>query len=283
MRITIHSLIFVALSCVWVAGAKMADRDSYGNSALPDAPQSTETLNTREWSKAVATKRVLYITLSAGFHHQVVPLSAKILTEVGERDGFEVTATDDVSVITRDNLRHYDAIAFYTTGELPMSDDQKQAFIGFIKSGKGFLGFHSATDTFYKWADYGDMIGGYFDGHPWHQQVTIRVEDKQHPATRHLGDSFTLNDEIYQFRNFSRDRVHVLLSLDTSSVDLKKNGVHRTDGDFALAWCRSYGKGRVFYTALGHEPAVWQDERFQKLVVGALQWVTREASKPVSK
>jgi len=221
-----------------------------------------------------SAKRVLYITLSAGFHHQVVPLSAKILTDIGRKSGFEVTATDDVSVMTREGLKQYDAIAFYTTGELPISDDQKQAFLDFVKSGKGFVGFHSATDTFYKWSDYGELIGGYFDGHPWHQEVTVNVEDSRNPATQHLGSSFVINDEIYQFRNFSRDRVHVLLTLDTASVDMKKNGVHRTDGDFALAWCKDYGKGRVFYTALGHEPAVWQDERFQKLVVGALQWAT---------
>jgi len=221
-----------------------------------------------------SAKRVLYITLSAGFHHQVVPLSAKILTDIGRKSGFEVTATDDVSVITREGLKQYDAIAFYTTGELPISDDQKQAFLDFVKSGKGFVGFHSATDTFYKWSEYGELIGGYFDGHPWHQEVTVKVEDSRNPATQHLGSSFVINDEIYQFRNFSRDRVHVLLTLDTASVDMKKNGVHRTDGDFALAWCKDYGKGRVFYTALGHEPAVWQDERFQKLVVGALQWAT---------
>src|SRR5262245_30300755 len=100
---------------------------------------------------AAAPKRLLYITLSAGFHHQVVPLSATILKEIGQRNGFEVTPTDDVSVITSESLKQYSAIAFYTTGELPMSDDQKQALINFIKSGKGFLGFHSATDTFYKW------------------------------------------------------------------------------------------------------------------------------------
>jgi uncharacterized protein len=225
-------------------------------------------------AEASVSKRLLYITLSAGFHHSVVPESAKILKDIGAGSGYEVTATDDVSVISRDGLRSYSAVAFYTTGELPISDDQKQALLDFVKSGKGFLGFHSATDTFYKWPDYGEMIGGYFDGHPWHQEVSIKVEDRGNPATRHLGSSFAINDEIYQFRNFSRDRVHVLMTLDTSSVDMKKSGVHRTDGDFALAWCREYGKGRVFYTALGHEPAVWQDERFQKMVIGALNWVT---------
>jgi type 1 glutamine amidotransferase len=223
---------------------------------------------------APVSKRLLYITLSAGYHHEVVPLSAKILKDIGAGAGFDVTATDDVSGITSEGLKQYSAIAFYTTGELPMSDDQKQAMLNFVKSGKGFLGFHSATDTFYKWPDYGEMIGGYFDGHPWHQEVSVKVEDARNPATRHLGNSFVVNDEIYQFRNFSRDRVHVLLTLDTKSVDMTKKLVHRTDGDFALAWCREYGKGRVFYTALGHEPAVWQDERFQKMVIGAMNWVT---------
>jgi len=226
---------------------------------------------------AAAPKRVLYITLSAGFHHQVVPLSARVLKEIGQPNGFDVTATDDVSEISREGLKPYDALAFYTTGELPIADDQKQALIDFVKSGRGFIGFHSATDTFYKWPEYGEMIGGYFDGHPWHQDVTVKVEDRGHPATKHLGTSFVISDEIYQFRNFSRDRVHVLMSLDTLSVDLKKHGVHRTDGDFALAWCRDYGKGKVFYTALGHEAAVWQDQRFQNLIIGALNWMTGRA------
>ena len=137
----------------------------------------------------VPSKRLLYITLSAGFHHQVVPLSAKVLKDIGQLNAFDVTATDDVSVITSGGLKPYNAVAFYATGELPISDDQKQALIDFVKSGGGFLGFHSATDTFYKWPDYGEMIGGYFDGHPWHQEVTVKVEDTRHPATRHLGTS----------------------------------------------------------------------------------------------
>jgi len=135
------------------------------------------------------------------------------------------------------------------------------------------VGIHSATDTFYKWPEYGDLIGGYFDQHPWHQQVTIKVEDQRHPATDHLGRTFTITDEIYQFKDFSRTRVHVLLSLDAASVDLNKPAVHRADRDFAIAWSRTYGKGRVFYTALGHRPEVWQDERFQQHLLGAIRWV----------
>jgi len=220
--------------------------------------------------------KVLYVTHSAGFKHSVLPLSEQILKEIGPRQGFDVTATADCSEISREGLGKYDAVVFYTTGELPISDEQNAALLDFVKSGKAFVGIHSATDTFYKWPEYGELIGAYFDGHPWHQQVKIKVEDLKHPATSHLGASFTITDEIYQFRNWSRDNVHVLLSLDVSSVDLSKSGVHRLDKDFATSWCREYGRGRVFYTALGHRPEVWQDERFQRHLIGGLRWAVRE-------
>jgi hypothetical protein len=227
-------------------------------------------------SRSAAKKKILYITHSAGFKHAVLPLSQEILKEIGDRSGlFEVTATDDLSLITTEGLKPFAAMVFYTTGELPINDEQKAALISFIKSGKGFIGIHSATDTFYKWAEYGEMIGGYFDQHPWHQEVTVKVEDLKHPATSHLGESFKITDEIYQFKNWDRSKVHVLLSLDASSVDLTKPAVHRTDKDFALAWTRQHGRGRVFYTALGHRAEVWRDERFQRLLIGAMRWATR--------
>jgi type 1 glutamine amidotransferase len=116
------------------------------------------------------------------------------------------------------------------------------------------------------------MIGGYFDGHPWHQEVKVKVEDAQHPATRGLPAVWTLNDEIYQYRNWDRSKRHVLLSLDTSSVDLKKEGVKRADGDFALAWTSTYGKGRVFYSALGHRADLWQTPEYQQFLAGGIRW-----------
>src|SRR6266404_2240656 len=220
-----------------------------------------------------AKRKVLYLTHSAGFKHEVLPLSEQILKQIGERSGaFEVTATQDCSALSRDRLKPYDVVVFYTTGELPISDAQKKAFLDFIRAGKGFIGIHSATDTFYSWPEYGELIGGYFDQHPWHQEVAVNVEDQRHPATHHLGKSFKITDEIYQFKDFSRSHVHVLLSLDANSVDLNKKAVHRTDKDFALAWWRNYGKGRVFYTALGHRPEVWKDERFQQHLLGAVGW-----------
>jgi type 1 glutamine amidotransferase len=229
-------------------------------------------LSCAEDRAVTARRKALYLTHSAGFTHEVLPLSEQILKETAGRAEIDVTATRDCSMVSRENLKLYDAVVFYTTGELPLSDDQKAALIDFVKSGKGFVGIHSATDTFYKWAEYGEMIGGYFDGHPWHQEVTIKVEDPLHPATRHLGASFKITDEIYQFKDFSRERVRVLMSLDASSVDLAKPEVRRADKDFALAWRRDFGGGRVFYTALGHRPEVWRDERFRRHLVEGLRW-----------
>jgi type 1 glutamine amidotransferase len=228
---------------------------------------------------AAETPRILYLTHSAGFKHDVLPTSEQIMKELGKTSGaFEATVTQDCSLISEASLNQYAAVVFFTTGELPLDDAQKKAFIEFVRSGRGFVGIHSATDTFYKWPEYLELIGGYFDGHPWHQEVTIRVEDKAHPATAHLPASFTINDEIYQFRDWSRDRVHVLLSLDPASIDLTKKGVKRTDKDFAVSWTREFGKGRMFYTSLGHEAAVWKDPRFQQHLMGGIRWATGSPS-----
>jgi type 1 glutamine amidotransferase len=264
-HVSLRSWLFVLLGCALMSSFAQPDTGRAASGGLDDS--------VTEVGVSRAKHRVLYLTHSAGFKHDVLPLSQDILKQIGERAGaFEVTATQDCALLNRDALKQYDAVVFYTTGELPISDEQKAAFLEFIKSGKGFVGIHSATDTFYKWPEYGELIGGYFDQHPWHQDVTVNVEDAKHPATRHLGKSFTIKDEIYQFKAFSRERVHVLLSLDVASVDLTRPAVHRTDKDFALAWWRNYGKGRVFYTALGHRAEVWQDARFQQLLLGALQW-----------
>jgi type 1 glutamine amidotransferase len=223
--------------------------------------------------------RVLYLTHSAGYKHEVLPLSEQILPELGKKSGaFDATVTQDCSLISEQSLKDYSAVIFYTTGELPMDDLQKRALLEFVRSGRGFVGIHSATDTFYKWPGYLELIGGYFDGHPWHQDVTVRVEDAKHPATAHLPEKFSINDEIYQFRDWSRGKLHVLLSLDSASVDLTRKGVNRTDKDFAVAWTREFGSGRVFYTALGHEAAVWRDPRFQQHLAGGIKWATGSPS-----
>lgn len=221
---------------------------------------------------------IIYVTQSKGFRHQVLHQSESIMEELGAKHGFNVTITHRAEkVITPEILKNTDAIIFYTTGELPLSDAQKTLLLDFIKGGKAFIGIHSATDTFYQWPGYGEMINGYFDGHPWTQntQVTVKVTDRTHPTTRHLPESMTFQEEIYQFKNFSPDRVKVLASLDTEKTDMTKQGIKASS--FPLIWYRDYGKGRVYYTALGHRPEIWTSDWYQTMIVQAIKWGLGEA------
>src|SRR5258707_1897339 len=149
---------------------------------------------------------------------------------------FEVTTSEDVSVFTAENLRRYGAVMFFTTGELPMNDAQKQALLDFVRSGGGFLGVHSATDTFYWWPEYGKLIGGYFDQHPWHQAVRVDVADRSDPLVAFLGASMAISHEIYQIRDFDVGGSHVLLGPDPASVEL----YHANDHQHPYCWhlCR---------------------------------------------
>jgi uncharacterized protein len=222
---------------------------------------------------------ILYFTHSAGYRHEAIPASREVLERIGETAGFSVTASEDVTVFTPENLTRYGAVMFFTTGELPMNAAQKSAFLDFVRRGGGFLGVHSATDTFYEWPEYGRLIGGYFDQHPWHQKVRIEVADPADPLVASLGPSITLMDEIYQIRDFDAAGSHVLLRLDPASVDLTRPNVHRHPYGWPLAWTRSYGSGRVFYTALGHEEAVWRDPGFGTMLRNAIAWATRRDGK----
>lgn len=228
-------------------------------------------------AKAPKKGKLLYMTLTKGYHHESVELSKQVVKQIGDKSGaFETTVTEDVGAFTAQNLKNYDAVMFNTTGELPLTDEEKRAFVAFLKSGHGFVGVHSATDTFYMWGTYGDIIGGWFNNHPWHQMVTVDVEDPASPMVSFLGKSFQISDEIYQIGDFKAETSHVLLRLDPSSVDLGKGGVVRRYYGWPIAWTRMFGKGRVFYTALGHEDAVWNDPRFQEMLLNGIKWVTKQ-------
>jgi type 1 glutamine amidotransferase len=223
-------------------------------------------------------ERILYFTYSAGYRHEVIPLSKSILKQLAEDSGvFEIIATEDTSEFSTENLERYAAVMFYTSGEIPMSGAQKMALLNFVHSGRGFLGLHSSTDTFYTWPDYLDLVGGYFDGHPWHQNVSIEVLDPSDPIVAFLGNSLQFDDEIYQIRDFDYRGSHVLLRLDPSSVDLQKPGVHQRSYGWPLAWTRFYGHGRVFYLALGHEASVWKHARYQQILGKAILWSLRRS------
>ena len=223
-----------------------------------------------------ARPQVLFLTHSAGFAHEVVKRPATGLaiaeTELSAfaAPAFRVRCTQDCGEINAAALRDVRVVVFYTTGELPISEANRAALLAFVREGGGFVGIHCATDTFYEWNEFGQFIGGRFDGHPWHQEVGVLVEDAAHPANAGLGAAFRIHDEIYQHRELTRSKLSVLLRLDPKSVDIAR-GRH-ADGEHPLSWCSAYGKGRVFYTALGHRPEVWKDERFRRHVLEGLRW-----------
>ncbi len=226
-----------------------------------------------------AAKKLLVITESKGYVHSVVnrqkkdlALAEQVLSDIGKKSGaFEaVCSQDSRKEITAENLRNFDAVFFYTSGQLPQSAVQKSDLLAFVRGGRGFGGSHSASDTFYQWAQYGELLGGYFDGHPWHQKVKVIIEDPKHPATRHLAPSFEITDEIYQFKGpYSRDKLRILMRLDMTNLKAGR----RSDQDNALAWVHRYGKGRVFYTALGHRDDVWRDQRYQQHLLGGIRYI----------
>jgi uncharacterized protein len=251
-------------------------------------------------------RRVLFLTHSAGFVHPVLPTAEAVVAQLSEaNDDLEIVSWNghtqakdeiDLSGLTRDLFGELDGVMFFTTGELPLTDEQKQALLDFVAGGGAFIGVHSATDTFYEWPEYGELVGGYFRTHSWnHLPLTLKVEDEEHPATSMLGEEWTLADEFYRFGMteeeaigpvvFSRERVHVLLSIDTEKSDIDKQrcvipgrfDVMEAGRDYPLAWCREYGEGRSFYTALGHREDVWESERFQQHLLGGLRWALRTA------
>jgi type 1 glutamine amidotransferase len=174
------------------------------------------------------------------------------------------------------NLNYFDAIFFFGLGEEELSAQQKADLLSFVHDdGKGFVGAHSAIAAFYNWPQYGEMLGTYFDNHPWGvMDAPIIVEQPEFPAMRHLSSEFTLRDEIYVPTSvpYSRANVDVLARLDASKVNLKVADLHRTDGDFPVAWVKNYGRGRIFYSTLGHLDTSWDDPRVQQMYLEAIRW-----------
>jgi type 1 glutamine amidotransferase len=169
-------------------------------------------------------------------------------------------------------------VLFYTTGsmdELVKKGFTKaglEALVEWVKGGHAFAGVHSSTDTLAEWQPYWEMIGGSFDGHPWGSDdpaIQVDVEDPSHPAALPIPYGWKIQDEIYQMKNYSRDRVHVILSMNAASVQGKGA---RQDNDYAIAWCREFGKGKVFYTSLGHREDVWTNPTYQAHLLGGLLW-----------
>ena len=233
---------------------------------------------------AGAKKRLLAIGEEKGYRHEAVSHALATIERLGRESGlWDTTIRTDTEALTKKkleynakNLNDFDAVLFYTGGTLEMDDEKKADFLSFVRDdGKGLIGVHSATITFTGWPEYGDMIGGYYDEHPWGTfDAPILVEDPGFPGMKQWPPAFVLKDEIYQIKNFSRDKVRVLMRLDANKLDLNNPRVHRTDKDFAVAWAKMYGKGRVFYSTLGHPDQNWDRPEMQTMYVEAIRWAT---------
>jgi type 1 glutamine amidotransferase len=247
------------------------------------------------------TKKVLFFIKSAGFPHPVVTrrgdrpsLAELTLRNIGEENGFQVVSTKDGRVFEPDQIGQWDAFVFYTTGDLttegtsekstPMSPEGEKAFYEAIRGGKGFLGMHCATDTFghhgarNKGAEdpYIQMIGGEFVSHGPQQEATIEVVDPKFPGMAQgfgsLGHTFTINDEWYALKNMPDD-LHVIMVQVTK--DMKSGPRKEYDRpNYPMTWARRHGKGRVFYTSMGHREDIWTNPMYQGLLLGALGWAT---------
>ncbi len=250
--------------------------------ALAQAPKESEKIVMPPNRMA----HILVVGQTKGFEHDSVPDAMANIWRMGhDTKLWDATLRTDTENITKKivkngnfkSLNYFDALIFAsTTGELELTDDQKQDMLSFVKEdGKGFVGVHAALDTNYKWPEYGEMIGGWFDQHPWSTfNAPIILEDPTFPAVKHFPHAFTKRDEIYQPKEWSRDKVNVLLSLDPSKLNYENNPrVHRTDHDFAVAWSKMYGKGRVFYSTLGHTKEAWDDPDITKMYFEAIKWV----------
>lgn len=176
------------------------------------------------------------------------------------------------------NLNYFDAIFFFGVREIDLTAEQRADLLSFVRDdGKGFVATHAGATAFFSWPEFGEMLGGRFDEHPWGiSEATVVVEDRDSPISRHLPASFKVIDEHYQIKEWSRKNVHVLARLDPATLDLKAPLVHRTDRDFAVAWTKSYGKGRVFYSTLGHPRELWDQAWLQKMYFEALRWSMRQ-------
>lgn len=250
---------------------------------------------------ASAPRKILFFTKSSGYEHEVIswkkgkPSHAeKILLELGAKNGWEFTFSKDGSLFTPEYLAQFDTVVFYTTGDLcsagtdgnpPMTPEGKQALFDYVKSGRGFLGTHSASDTFHtanesvkgpdRYKNHGEgadayvrFLGGEFIKHGKQQEARNTVTNPAFPGFANVGKEYSFPEEWYSLKDFTPD-IHVLSVIDAPAMD----GVEYQRPPYPSTWARKEGEGRVFYTAMGHREDVWTNPVFQDILVGGMDWV----------
>jgi type 1 glutamine amidotransferase len=268
-------------------------------------------LTPRAAAQSAGRKKLLFLTHPALYKHPSLEFAERAVIEWGKTSGFDVTTLEgykqpvrqiDLTMLTPEYLNQFDGLMLMTNGNLPLTDAQKAMLVDYVRNGKALIGTHCATLTLYNYPAFGEMLGGYYlrsivpTDRVGKKMGVLKVEDRTNPATKMLGASWPIAEEFYQFGTsvwdasrptenrsqvgslpiplaFSRDRVHVLLSLDTQQTDISDLPELTRGGDYPQAWTRDFGKGRVFYTALGHREDIWDtDPLFKAHVVGGIRW-----------
>jgi len=251
--------------------------------ALPDSAPA----------KPKKPRKVLIFSKTNGFRHGSIEVGALALKMLGEKTGaYTAVHTEDESYFEPHKLKEFDLVLMLnTTGEclrpsrkLPQDQAErlavlereerlKKSLVEFVRSGKGLAGTHSATDTYKRWKEYNDMMGGAFAGHPWHEDVPVKNLDPDHPINHCFhGKGFRVKDEIYQFRDDTARPTErrMLLSLDGELMSLAKG--KRKDGFYPVSWCGTYGKGRTFYCSLGHRNEIYYNPLVLKHYLAGIQY-----------
>lgn len=273
---TVRRIILLLLAAVWMCQSHSSQAQPTGvelekiRAAVPAQPTVS----------ASQPRRLLVFSKAWGYKHSAIPYGQAAFRLMAEKTkAFEAVISDDEAMFEADALSRFDAVLLNNSNNevfLPEPEEfkrlsperqnqarardarLKQNFVEFLRSGQGLAVLHAGVASFREWPEYGVIIGARFDNHPWNEgsTVTLKMTDPGHPLTKAFGrEPYVIQDEIYQFKEYRRDRLRVLFGVDVARTDFSKvqKAIRRTDGDFALAWVKEYGAGRVFYSALGHQ------------------------------
>jgi type 1 glutamine amidotransferase len=231
------------------------------------------TLNASPAAAADAPYDVLVFSKTAGFRHDAIPVGIQAIRDLGVANNFTVTATEDANAFTTGNLAQYEAVVFLSTTGDVLNATQQTAFEAYIRGGGGYVGVHAAADTEYDWPFYGQLVGAWFSSHPAIQQVNSKTENRAHPATAHLPQTWTRTDELYNYRTNPRDSARVLATLDESSYSGGTMGA-----DHPITWCKTIDSGRSFYTGFGHTQESYAESNFRNQLLGGIRYSAKRAN-----
>ena len=286
MRHKCSTALLMALVAMFLASFALAAEPAAPKAAEKKAPveakadevaKVTEAMPTAPIVKPAKPRKLLIFSLTKEFAHSSVAIGAKAFEIMGAKTGaWESVNTLDPSYFAPDKIKDFDAIIMNnTTGRALITDEvQRQSILDFVKGGKGIVGVHSATDAFYeKWPEYGEMMGGFFHGHPF-GKITVKLDDPTSPLTAMFeGKGFEIRDEIYTFKDpYSREKLHILMSIDWENQAVDKQKANRADNDYALSWIHQYGQGRAFYCAFGHDHAIFWNTTILKHYLAGIQY-----------